>query len=432
MLALGLAALSAVPGQTAVKLTAMQIISADTDGKIQGVGAHRFKTTQHGGQPCIFIVDGADLDAPIINGPDAAHNGIDITLSAGTHTYTIYAEKYNSATWTNYTVHLYFDLAQAPQVSAMAELNVNSTQFFPPFKAYSGFTDDLAGHSVKTLNTLLYKSGQTEVTLTGFHFSNPALFNRDRVSPFEAKSNKTLDYVGQITLEVKAPPAIAPGGSVNAASFTAKAAPGSLFSVFGSDLATSTDSAQSLPLKTSMNGTSVMVGGKAAPLVFVSAGQVNAQVPYEVAEADNVPVVVTVNGVSSLAGTLSVVPAAPGVFQFGNRRAVVQNEDYTVNNSDNPAKANSYVIAYMTGVGRVDNPVATGSAAGSDPLSRPRAAVSATIGNQSAEIAFAGLAPGFVGLTQVNLRIPILAPGDYPLVVTVNGEKSNAAMVTVK
>ena len=186
MLALGLVALSAVPGQTAVKLTAMQIISADTDGKIQGVGAHRFKTTQHGGQPCIFIVDGADLDAPIINGPDAAHNGIDITLSAGTHTYTIYAEKYNSATWTNYTVHLYFDLAQAPQVSAMAELNVNSTQFFPPFKAYSGFTDDLAGHSVKTLNTLLYKSGQTEVTLTGFHFSNPALFNKDRVSPFEA------------------------------------------------------------------------------------------------------------------------------------------------------------------------------------------------------------------------------------------------------
>jgi uncharacterized protein (TIGR03437 family) len=252
------------------------------------------------------------------------------------------------------------------------------------------------------------------------------------VSPFESKSDKTLDYVGQITLEVKAPPAIAPGGAVNAASFTAKVAPGSLFSVFGSDLATSLDSAQSLPLKNSMNGTSLTVGGKAAPLVFVSAGQVNAQVPYEVTEGDNVPVVVTVNGVSSLTGTLSVVPAAPGIFQFGNRRAVVQNEDYSVNNSDNAAKANSYVIAYITGIGRLDNPVATGSAAGSDPLSRPRAAVSATIGTQTADIVFAGLSPGFVGLTQVNLRIPNLAPGDYPLVVTVNGEKSNAAMVTVK
>ena len=234
LLALGLAALSGIEGQAAVKLTAMQIISADTTGKIQGVGAHRFKTTQHGGQPCIFLVDSDDLDAPIINGPDAAHNGLDLTLSAGTHTYTIYAEKYNSYTWTNYTVHLYFDLAQAPQVSAMAPLNVNSTQFFPPFAAYSEFTEDLAGHSVKTLNTLLYKSGQTEVKLVGFHFSNPTLFNKDRVGPFEAKSDKTMDYLGQITLEVKAPPAIAPGGVVNAASFTAKVAPGSLFSIFGS------------------------------------------------------------------------------------------------------------------------------------------------------------------------------------------------------
>src|SRR4051794_28028080 len=124
ILALGLAALSASRSDAAVKLTAMQIISVDTSGKIQGVGAHRFKTTLHGGQPCIFLVDGDDLEGPIINGPDAAHNGVDLTLSAGTHTYTIYAEKYNSSTWTNYSVHLYFDLAQAPQISAMAPLNV--------------------------------------------------------------------------------------------------------------------------------------------------------------------------------------------------------------------------------------------------------------------------------------------------------------------
>jgi hypothetical protein len=80
----------------AVKLTAIQIISTDAAGKIQGVGAHRFKTTKHGGQPAIFVIDGDDIDAPILNGPDLDHNGVDITLSAGTHTYTIYAEKYNS------------------------------------------------------------------------------------------------------------------------------------------------------------------------------------------------------------------------------------------------------------------------------------------------------------------------------------------------
>src|SRR5215471_14462157 len=130
LLALGLVALGASQAQAAVKLTAMQVISVDANGKIQGVGAHRFKTTQHGGQPCIFVIDSDNLDAPIINGPDAAHNGLDLTLSAGRHTYSIYAEKYNSYTWTNYTIHLYFDLSNAPQISAMAPLNVTSTQFF--------------------------------------------------------------------------------------------------------------------------------------------------------------------------------------------------------------------------------------------------------------------------------------------------------------
>jgi uncharacterized protein (TIGR03437 family) len=432
ILTLGLAAITASQAQAAVKLTAMQIISTDTAGKIQGVGAHRFKTTQHGGQPCIFLIDGDNLDSPFVNGPDAAHNELNVTLSAGTHTYTIYAEKYNSYTWTNYTVHLYFDQAQAPQISAMAPLNVNSTQFFPPFQAYSEFTDDLVGHSVKTLNTLIYKSGQTEVKLVGFHFSDPALHNKDRVGPFEAKSDRTMDYVGQITVEVKAPPAISPGGVVNAASYTAKLAPGSLFSIFGSDLATGTAGASSLPLETNLIGTSVTVGGKAAPLVFVSGSQVNAQVPYELAEAEKVPVVVTVNGVASLEGTVSIVAAAPGIFQFGNKRAVVQNDDYTVNNSDNAAKAGSYVVAYLTGIGQLDNPVATGGPAAGNPLSRPKGNVTATLDNRPVDIAFAGMTPGFVGLTQVNFKIPNLMPGDYPLVIMVNGEKSNAATITVK
>jgi uncharacterized protein (TIGR03437 family) len=241
-----------------------------------------------------------------------------------------------------------------------------------------------------------------------------------------------MDYVGQFTLEIKAPPAIAAGGAVNAASFTAAVAPGSLFSIFGSDLATGTGSATALPLENSMSGASVTIGGKPAPLVFVSPGQINAQVPYEVAEGSNVPVVVTVNGVASLAVNVTVVPAAPGIFQFGNKRAVVQNDDYTVNNAGNGASPGSYVIAYLTGAGRVDNPVATGTAAAADPLSRPKAVVTAAINDSPAEIAFAGMSPGFVGLLQVNLKVPNVAAGNYPLVVTINGEKSNAAMVTVK
>jgi uncharacterized protein (TIGR03437 family) len=176
----------------------------------------------------------------------------------------------------------------------------------------------------------------------------------------------------------------------------------------------------------------VTVGGKSAPLVFVSAKQINAQVPYDIPLGDGVPVVVTVNGKASPAVNVSVVPAAPGVFQFGEKRAVVQNADATVNTAENGAEANSYVVAYLTGAGDVDNPVQTGSPAVGSPLSRHKNNVTATINGVPAEVAFAGLTPQFIGLTQVNLKVPSMPAGTYALVVAAGGQQSNSVMVTVK
>ncbi|HEU0119491.1 MAG TPA: IPT/TIG domain-containing protein [Bryobacteraceae bacterium] len=426
------ALLAAATVQGAVKLTALQIISTDANGKIQGVGAHRFRTTQHGGQPCIFLIKDGDPTGAIINGPGPTQNGISIPLTAGTHTYTVLAEKANSYNWNHYSIQFFFDLSNNPQISALAPYNTTSTLFFPPHTANSEFTETLDGYHVKAPGTLVYKSGQTEVKLTRFHFSQPELYNVDRVSPFEVRANRTLDYVGEFTLEVTAPPEIAAGGVVNGASFVPKLAPGSLFSIFGSSLALNTQSAAALPLSNNLGGASVTIGGKQAPLVYVSPTQINAQVPYETPVGQNVPVVVTVNGTASPAVNVTVSNAAPGIFQFGQKRAVVQNADYTVNNTDNPAAANSYVIAYLTGSGPVDNPVPSGAAAPAEPLARPQGPVTATIADMPADVAFGGLTPSFVGLMQVNLKVPNLQPGTYPLVITVNGEKSNAAMVTIQ
>ena len=95
-LVLGLAAVGAIQTEAAVKITALQMISTDENGKIQGVGAHRFKTTNHGGQPCLYLIEGDNLNGTISNGPGPAQNGVNLTLSVGTHTYTIYAENANS------------------------------------------------------------------------------------------------------------------------------------------------------------------------------------------------------------------------------------------------------------------------------------------------------------------------------------------------
>jgi uncharacterized protein (TIGR03437 family) len=431
-LLIGVASLCAMQAKAAVKLTALQMISTDEAGKIQGVGAHRFKTTNHGGQPCLYVIVSDDLNGPIANAPCPAQNGVNLPLSVGTHTFTIYAENANSYSWNNYTLNLHFDNSNAAQVSVLAPLNSNSTQFFPPSKANAEFTDDLQGQSVKAPNTLEYKVGPTVVRVVSFRVADPSLYNKDRIAPFEAKGNGKADYIAQFTVEVEAPPVISAGGVVNAASYAAKVAPGALFSVFGSDLAAANQSAASVPLPASLAGTTVTVGGKSAPLVFVSATQINAQIPYDVPMGDTVPVVVSVNGKASPAMNVSVISAAPGVFQFGEKRAVVQNADASVNTAENGAEPNSYVVVYLTGAGEVDNPVQTGSPAGSAPLSRHRSNVSATINGTAAEIAFAGLTPQFIGLTQVNLKVPNMAPGTYTLIVSAGGQQSNAAMITIK
>ena len=85
----------------------------------------------------------------------------------------------------------------------------------------------------------------------------------------------------------------------------------------------------------------------------------------------------------------------------------------------------------MTGGGELDNKVATGVGAPSSPLSRLLQPITATIGGQPATISFAGLTPGFVGLIQVNLVVPALASGSYPVVLKANAFTSNAPLITV-
>jgi uncharacterized protein (TIGR03437 family) len=226
-------------------------------------------------------------------------------------------------------------------------------------------------------------------------------------------------------------PAISSGGVVNAASSTAHVSPGALATVFGSNFTGSgLDAIASLPLPSSLGGVSVQVNGIAAPVLYSSSNQINFQIPWEI-PAGSATVLVSTNGFASAAVNITVQAAAPGLFVQGSH-AVVQNSDYSLNSSSNPAKVGGTILAYLTGAGAVSNQPADGAAAGASPLSAVTSTVSATIGGQNAQVSFAGLAPGFVGLWQVNIVVPSgLAQGNFPLSVTVDGQTSNAASVSV-
>jgi adhesin/invasin len=187
--------------------------------------------------------------------------------------------------------------------------------------------------------------------------------------------------------------------------------------------------AAGLPPPTSLGGVTVSLGGRAAPLLFVGESQVNFQVPYETPLGTST-MVVTANGVAGRPAFVSVAAAAPGIFVYGNNWAVVLNQDYSLNGPSNPAKAGSYVMLYGTGAGAATPAVPTGSAAPASPLSTVTN-VTATINGVLAKVTFQGLAPGFVGLLQVNMQVPALPKGTYPVQIAAGGVKSNSASIAV-
>jgi len=156
--------------------------------------------------------------------------------------------------------------------------------------------------------------------------------------------------------------------------------------------------------------------------------------PYEIA-AGTASVALSVYGVTSPAQPVTVAPAAPGIFLDGSGDAVAQNiaqnADGTVNSAAHPAPAGGYLTVYITGGGAVDHPPGTGQAASFTTLSRFLATATATIGGINAPVTFAGLTPGFAGLGQVNVQVPNLPSGTYPLVIQIGGQASNSGQVSI-
>ena len=212
-------------------------------------------------------------------------------------------------------------------------------------------------------------------------------------------------------------------GVVNGASFSGPVAPGSIATLFGSNLVSSAVQAKGAPLPAALGDIgAVTIGGVAAPLFFVSGNQINVQIPLETAPG-TVNVTVTRGGQTSAPRAVTIVPAAPGIFTMGQSgQGAILNAKGTLVDRNAPAAAGEIVQVYCTGLG---------AAASGGVVSLP---VTAQVGNVPAKVLFAGLAAGFVGLYQVNVEIPAgVAAGDaVSLVLAQNGMTSNSATLAVK
>ncbi len=214
---------------------------------------------------------------------------------------------------------------------------------------------------------------------------------------------------------------------VNAASFTAGApvAPGALASVFGSFSGAQTAIAGSLPLPRLLGETEVRVAGTPVPLIYASPSQVNFQVPSGLGTSQS-EVEVRAGGQRVGRASLTVIPRAPGLF-------VAANQDGRLNSASNPARRGQILVLYATGQGAVTPAVEDGVAAPAGPLAVTAQTPEVTVGARRAAVRFSGLAPGFVGLWQINIETPAEAPlGASVPVVVVHGGTSNVLPVAIQ
>ncbi len=213
-------------------------------------------------------------------------------------------------------------------------------------------------------------------------------------------------------------PIISRTSIVGAAGFEGSGvSPGEIVAIFGRDIGPAVGvqpgfDPGSGKLPTQAGGVTVFFGDVAAPLFFVREDQINAQVPFEVAGLDTVGVRVAVDGKTSNTAPLSVLPSHPGVFDF------IGNQNLTRNSAANPESPGNVIILAVTGTGLFNPALMTGQPAPAAPFSEPLLPLELTIGGQPAPIEFKGAAQGFVGLVQINARIPLGLPsGPQPVLL---------------
>jgi len=251
-------------------------------------------------------------------------------------------------------------------------------------------------------------------------FANPTVANGKVFVPTD--SNQVTAY-GLLPV-----PGIA--SVVSAASFTSSAiAPGELITIFGNSIGPSVP--QPLVLEasgkvtTELRGITVGFDGILAPLLYASAGQINAVVPFGLAGKSTTLMRVSAPGGAAFTATLPVSTAAPAMFAIGaSGQGAILNGDLSANSPAHPAARGSWISIYATGAGLLSPSLADGTIVSAANLPLSIAPISVAIGGQAATVGYQGGAPGFVaGVMQINALVPAgVTPGSaVPVTIGVGG-----------
>ena len=249
----------------------------------------------------------------------------------------------------------------------------------------------------------------------------------------------SMNLPRSVTAMLARAPFIAVSGIVNAAATTPQAgvAPGSIVSIYGGSLATSTMLGPGSPLAQTLGSVIVSGTGQLFPLFFVSPTQINFLLP------PNFPVgpatlTVSVPGQSALQSNFTVVRNAPGLFQQmldGQAFAIALHEDGSLVTTASPAQSGELLTMFGTGFGPTNPPTPEGFALPAQPVFQLADPATITVGDSttiSPDSVFA--APGRVGVDEVQFRLGSGGPTgmNAPLKLTVNGTDSNSVLLPVQ
>jgi uncharacterized protein (TIGR03437 family) len=209
-------------------------------------------------------------------------------------------------------------------------------------------------------------------------------------------------------------------------------APGTVVQVYGDNLATAPLSASAVPLPIVLQGVEAVIGGISAPIYFISKNQLTVQIPSSLAPNQTYSAVLAVNNQLSLPQLLDLVSYSPGTAAFLDGRLVAQHQDYTLVDSSNPARPGEPLVIYLVGMGSTNPPVTSGTGSPFSPPAEISSRVQVTVDGQAADVRFAGLTPGGVGLYQINFLVPSTArSGSLDVEIVEEGVKANTSKLLV-